>query len=62
MFNKYDKKFLITKQQLLYNEGSSFSFYDYLYRKSFCIKSDITLINLKKNEVLKEFFLKKRLK
>lgn len=56
------KTFLIQKQQLLYNEGSSIVLYSYLYKKSFCLKADITLVNLKKNDVLKNFFLKKRLK
>lgn len=49
-------------QQFLYNEGSSIILPNLKIKKNFCLKNDITLINLNKNEEIKNIFLKKRLK
>jgi hypothetical protein len=60
--NIVQKNYNQTIQQFLYNEGSSIILPDLLLKKNFCLKNDITLVNLSKNEEIKKIFLKKRLK
>ena len=60
MSNK--KTFFYLTQHLLFNEGSSVKLKHFFLFKNFCLKNDLTLINIQKTDKLSNIFLKKRLK
>lgn len=63
MFKKYQsKKFFYLNQHFLLNEGSSIKLKYFSLFKNFCLKNDLTLINIDKSAHLKQIIFKRRLK
>lgn len=63
MFKKnQNKKFFYTNQHFLLNEGSSIKLKYFFLFKNFCLKNDLTLINIEKSENLRQIIFKRRLK